>query len=75
MAILSWKGMEDYLTIYSTTDVDTYLSLRVATELSRKTREAASIGFSISLFGVQIALTSNPKIIIGIGRIIGDCGS
>ena len=51
--------------------VETYISIRLAAGLSRKSVEAASIGLPNSIFGVMVYCSDTP---IGIGRIIGDGG-
>ena len=51
--------------------VETYISIRLAAGLSRKSVEAASIGLPNSIFGVVVYCSDTP---IGIGRIIGDGG-
>lgn len=52
-------------------DPATYLSIRLAAGLSRKSLEAATLGLSHSLFGVVAYQGPEP---VGIGRIIGDGG-
>ncbi len=66
--------MEDYTVIHATPSVETYISLRAAAGLSPKTLEAATVGLANTLFAVQIAQTSSPSIIVGMGRMIGDGG-
>ncbi len=66
--------MEDYTVIHATPSVETYISLRAAAGLSPKTLKAATVGLANTLFAVQIAQTSSPSIIVGMGRMIGDGG-
>ncbi|WKN41922.1 GNAT family N-acetyltransferase [Tunicatimonas pelagia] len=51
--------------------VEVYRYLRVSAGLSAKTKEAAEVGLTNSLYAIM--LESNSKI-IGMGRIIGDGG-
>jgi ribosomal protein S18 acetylase RimI-like enzyme len=52
-------------------DVETYISIRLAAGLSRKSPEAATVGLKNSLFGVVAYGDGRP---IGIGRVVGDGG-
>ena len=52
-------------------DVRTYIDIRLAAGLSRKSEEAAAVGLKNSLFGVVVYSSETP---IGIGRVIGDGG-
>lgn len=49
--------------------VDTYIEIRLAAGLSRKSPEAASIGLRNGLFSVVVYSGEYP---VGIGRVIGD---
>lgn len=60
--------------IHSTPSVDTYMSLHASTGLTPKTAQAATIGLANTLFSVQIANSSSPTTIVGMGRMIGDGG-
>ena len=66
--------MEVYTVIHATPSVETYMSLRVSSGLSPKTLQAATIGLANTLFAVQIAPSSSPDTIVGMGRMIGDGG-
>jgi len=52
-------------------DTETYISIRLAAGLSRKSPEAAATGLRNSLFGVVAYSDGTP---VGIGRVIGDGG-
>lgn len=66
--------MEDYTLIHATPSVDNYISLRASTGLTPKTKHAAAVGLANTLFAVQIAQSSSPNTIVGMGRMIGDGG-
>lgn len=66
--------MDDYTAIHATPSVETYISLRAATGLPSKTPQAATAGLANTLFAVQIARSSSPDKIVGMGRMIGDGG-
>lgn len=66
--------MEDYTVIHATPTVETYIILRAATGLPSKTPQAATAGLANTLFAVQIAHSSSPDEIVGMGRMIGDGG-
>ncbi|MFT4099757.1 MAG: GNAT family N-acetyltransferase [Burkholderiaceae bacterium] len=51
--------------------VDTYIDIRLAAGLSRKSPQAASIGLGNGLFSVVVYHAGQP---VGIGRIVGDGG-
>ncbi|KAL6720528.1 hypothetical protein ACLMJK_002452 [Lecanora helva] len=63
-----------YDILHATPDVQTYISLRASAGLHSVTPEAARIGLANTLFAVQIALSSSPDTIIGMGRMVGDGG-
>lgn len=56
---------------YETPEVQTYINLRQAAGLSRKSVEAATIGLSNSWCAVTIYAGPEP---VGIGRVVGDGG-
>lgn len=66
--------MENYTIIHATPSVDNYISLRSQSGLTSKTIRAATVGLANSLFAVQIAESSSPNTIVGMGRMIGDGG-
>lgn len=66
--------MGDYIIIHATPSVEDYISLRAFTGLTPKTLQAATIGLAHTLFAVQIAQSSSPNTIVGMGRMIGDGG-
>ena len=66
--------MEEYTVIHATPSVENYMSLRASSGLSPKTLQAATIGLPNTLFAVQIAPSSSPDTIVGMGRMIGDGG-
>ena len=66
--------MGDYTVIHATPSVDNYISLRAFTGLTPKTLQAATVGLANTLFAVQIAQSSSPNTILGMGRMIGDGG-
>ena len=66
--------MEDYIVTRATPNIEDYISLRASTGLTPKTLQAATIGLANSLFAVQIAHSSSPDTVVGMGRIIGDGG-
>lgn len=51
--------------------VQSYIRIRLAAGLSRKTEEAAIIGLKNSLFAVTVFWSGEP---VGIGRVVGDGG-
>ncbi len=61
----------DYVIEARVPTVDDYIRIRLAAGLSRKTKEAASIGLKISLFALTILYKGEP---VGMGRVIGDGG-
>lgn len=66
--------MRDYTIIHATPSVEDYISLRAFTGLTPKTIHAATVGLANTLFAVQIAQSSSPNTIVGMGRMIGDGG-
>ncbi|MCJ1454551.1 hypothetical protein MMC28_004904 [Mycoblastus sanguinarius] len=66
--------MAQYKVQYTTPTVETYCSLRISTGLTQKTAHAAALGLANTLFAVQVAPSSSPDTIIGMGRMIGDGG-
>ena len=66
--------MNDYTTVHATPSVETYMSLRASTGLTPKTLQAATVGLANTLFAVQIAHSSSPTTMVGMGRMIGDGG-
>ena len=66
--------MEDYTVIHATPSLETYIHLRASTGLTPKTVHATTIGLAHTLFAVQIAQSSSPNTIVGMGRMIGDGG-
>ena len=66
--------MSSYQMQYSTPTVETYIALRARTGLTPKTPEAAIVGLANTLFAVQVAPSSSPDTVIGMGRMIGDGG-
>ena len=66
--------MEDYTVIHDTPSVEDYIHLRASTGLTPKTLQAATAGLANTLFAVQIAQSSSPNSIVGMGRMIGDGG-
>ncbi|MGG5506163.1 MULTISPECIES: GNAT family N-acetyltransferase [unclassified Myroides] len=61
-----------YQALYQMIDVQTYCKLRVASGLSPKTIEAATIGLRNSLCCVVIVDTEKSSEVIGMGRLVGD---
>ena len=66
--------MDDYITIHATPSVETYISLRAATGLTPQSLQAATVGLANTLYAVQIAHSSSPDSIVGMGRMIGETG-
>ena len=66
--------MGDYTIIHATPTVENYISLRASTGLTPNTKQAATVGLANTLFAVQIAQSSSPNTIVGMGRMIGDGG-
>ena len=66
--------MGEYTITHATPSVETYVSLRASIGLTPKTLQAATVGLANTLFAVQIAQSSSPDIIVGMGRMIGDGG-
>ncbi|KAF6217663.1 hypothetical protein HO133_006765 [Letharia lupina] len=66
--------MGHYTVIHATPSVENYISLRAFTGLTPKTLQAATVGLANTLFAVQIAQSSSPNTILGMGRMIGDGG-
>ena len=66
--------MDNYTTVHATPSVETYMSLRTSTGLTPKTLQAATVGLANTLFAVQIADSSSPTTVVGMGRMIGDGG-
>ena len=66
--------MDDYITVHATPSVETYMSLRTSCGLTPKTLQAATVGLANTLFAVQIAHSSSPTAMVGMGRMIGDGG-
>ena len=66
--------MGDYTVIHATPSTENYISLRASTGLTSKTLQAATIGLANTLFAVQIAQSSSPDTLVGMGRMIGDGG-
>ena len=64
----------DYTIFHATPSVEDYISLRASTGLTPKTKHAATAGLANTLFAVQVAQSSSPNTIVGMGRIIGDGG-
>lgn len=56
---------------HETPSVETYIEIRLAAGLSRKSEEAARLALPNSLFAVTVYDDDQP---IGIGRVIGDGG-
>lgn len=69
-----FEQMEGYTIIHATPTVDDYISLRALTGLTPKTLRAATVGLANTLFAVQIAESSSPNTLVGMGRMIGDGG-
>jgi len=62
----------NFILKYEPPQVRDYMALRLETGLSGKSKEAAEIGLPNSLFAVSIY---EGKILIGMGRVIGDGGA
>lgn len=60
-----------YQVINEVPSVETYIKIRLAAGLSRKSEEAARLGLPNSLYSVVIYFERMP---VGLGRIIGDGG-
>ncbi|NRF65762.1 GNAT family N-acetyltransferase [Aquincola sp. S2] len=60
-----------YVLRHDVPSVETYIDIRLAAGLSRKSSQAATVGLSNGLFSVVVYLDAAP---VGIGRIIGDGG-
>lgn len=66
--------MSAYTVVKGTPNVETYIKLRASTGLTPKTIEAATAGLANTLFAVQVAHSSSPNEMVGMGRMIGDAG-
>uniref|UniRef100_UPI001653EF66 GNAT family N-acetyltransferase n=2 Tax=Pseudomonadota TaxID=1224 RepID=UPI001653EF66 len=61
----------EYIIHQEVPSVSTYIEIRLAAGLSRKSEQAATIGLKNGLFSVVAYRDSVP---VGIGRVIGDGG-
>jgi len=61
----------DYYLREEVPDATTYIEIRLAAGLSRKSIEAATIGLKNGLFSVIVYAEATP---VGIGRVVGDGG-
>jgi ribosomal protein S18 acetylase RimI-like enzyme len=64
--------MSDYELVPEPPDVDSYVKLRAAAGLSKRSRRAAEVGLAGTWFGVHVVHRDR---VVAMGRVIGDGGS